>query len=558
MTQHTLQQSEDEHYKTMPHGHTGPALPSYADSRHPGGSSGNKNGIIIVQNNRIFITPPLPGGKPAVISAVHPVILKLNRQTLNEPAEVTSSNHISWEISEKPQYQITVSEDKLRAYFTLYRVEKYAWKLVNCPAGDDIIVRAEPDFGLLLSRLTVDQVIAGFDKSSIIRSLNIPALYAELNNPTYLPVCIASGKSPVPGKNARLEMLFPAGNVNGFSLEDCLEDSRKQPAVPAVREGEIFARKLPSQEGVPGFDVYGGILPAPAPQDLKLTAKEGIRLLPDGAVMALRSGRPRITGKGTPVTTIDFPECYMVSEDMGQEAALIAFPGDIVVSGDLGEDTVIEAIGNVYLYGNVSNSTISATGSIVVRGKITGSRLYSGYYGAKHNRLCMNSKLLMEEISRLRVAAVQLAATVQSRQQTVKYGLVVMLLLESKYGHLPGQFRELQSLLSGLGPGYPQDYSQLQRILEVFLHPGQFTDYITDAVLDTFMQLLKEACDSVAAMQEENARIDIAAADTCLIESDGEITAGQICRSEVTAGDYNTRIEADVKNMVCTRLGLRS
>lgn len=557
MTQHSLPQSEDEHYKTTPVAYTGHPPASFAAAPQSDGTSENKNGIIIVQSNQIFITPPLPGGKPAVISAVHPVILKLNRQTLNEPAEVTTTDHLSWEISEKPQYQITVSNDKLNAYFTLYRVEKYAWKLVNCPAGDHIIVRAEPDFGLLLSKLTVDQIIAGFEQSSIIRSLNIPALYAELSDPTYLPVCIAAGKAPVPGKPARLEILLPDDHGNGYSPDYSPEGSLIHTGFPAVREGEIFARKLPPQDGIPGFDVYGGILPAPAPQDLQLTVKAGIRVLPDGGIMALRSGRPRITGSAGPVTTIDFPDSYTVSEDRRQINAVISFPGDIIVGGSLGEHTVIEALGNVYLYGSATNSIICATGSIIVRGKVSGCQLYSGYYGAKHNRLCTNSKLLMEEISRLRVAATQLAATVESRQQTVKYGLVIMLLLESKYDHLPGQLRELHILLGSLGPSYPQDYTQLQRILEVFLRPGQFTDYITDAVLDTFMNLLKEAYDSVAALQEDHVRLDIAAAENSIIQSGGEITAGQICRSELIAGKYKTTIEETIQDMICTAQGLR-
>lgn len=156
--------------------------------------------MIIVQNDQIFITPPLPGGKAAVISAIHPVVLRINRTRATEPAAITSSDQLSWEISEKPQYQITVSEDGLSAYFTLYRVEKYAWKLVNCPASAKVCVRAEPNYDLLLSKLTVNQIVADLSKSSFIPNLNIPALYAELNNPTYQPVCIAVGKAPLPGK----------------------------------------------------------------------------------------------------------------------------------------------------------------------------------------------------------------------------------------------------------------------------------------------------------------------------------------------------------------------
>ncbi|WP_249901208.1 flagellar assembly protein A [Paenibacillus sp. PK3_47] len=557
MTQHTLKQSGDGHYSTIPAGNARQPLPSFDHAPDTGGTGGNKNGIIIVQSDQIFITPPLPGGKPAVISAVHPVILKLNRKALSEPAEVTSTDHISWEISEKPQYQITVSDDRLNAYFTLYRVEKYAWKLVDCPAGDRVTLRAEPDLGRLLSRLTVDQIIAGFEQGSIIRSLNIPALYSELSSPTYLPVCIAAGKAPVPGKNACMEILHPAVYGTGFNPGGSFGDRLMVKEIPVVSEGEIFARKLPPQDGIPGFDVYGGIMPAPVPRDMLLTLKEGMVMLPDGGIMALRSGRPRITGKDPLHTTIDFPDSYMVSVKSEPAAAAITFPGDIIVGCDLDEGAVIEALGNVYLYGNASNATISATGSIVACGNISGCKLYSGYYGAKHNRLCIITKRLMEETARLSTAAVQLAANVESRQQSVKYGLVIMLLLESKYEHLPGELRELYNLLNSLGPGYPRDYGQLLRMLEVFLHPGQFTDYITDAVLAAFMKLLDEAYESVAVMQEMHTRIHITAAEGSVIQTGGEIRAEQICSSELISGGYMTRIDETLKDMICTSHGLQ-
>jgi hypothetical protein len=485
----------------------------------------DKNGMIIVQNDQIFITPPLPGGRAALISAVHPVVLKINQMKVTDPTEVTSADYLSWEFSEKPLYQITISEDKLRAYFTLYRVEKYAWKLVNCPASADVSVRAEPNYDLLLSKLTVEQILSGFPKSSFMPNLNIPALYAELNNPTYLPICIAVGKAPVPGTNGRLESLLQLNMADEFSTlkAPSTMDYLDYPGIASVRAGEVLARKLPPQEGLPGFDVYGGIVPAPQPEDISLLPSAGTTLLPSGEIIALREGRPRITGCGRQVMRIDFPAAHMMPGGMETADGTFIAAGDVIAPEGVGGHNRIEALGNVYICGDVLGVVIAATGSIVIRGKISDCQLYSGYCGAKQQRLYRLPSHLMKEITGLRTAARLLEENLLSRQQTVRYGLVIMLLLESKYSHLPDLISGLQELLADKGPAYPMITEELKHMLEVFLHPGQFTDFITDDVVGTLLKLLEELSTRILNMQEENARMDIAQAENCLLHSGGDL-----------------------------------
>lgn len=55
-----------------------------------------------------------------MISALLPVLLHVNGQVLTEPSAVTSQDIIEWEIVEPPLYTITVSEDRLLAFFTLF------------------------------------------------------------------------------------------------------------------------------------------------------------------------------------------------------------------------------------------------------------------------------------------------------------------------------------------------------------------------------------------------------------------------------------------------------
>lgn len=523
MAQHIMERSRYEFFASMLLGRPDLLKLYSVDAQAFAGTDRDKNGVIIIQNNEIFVTSPLPGGKPAVISALHPVILKINEQTLTAPTQVTATDQISWDICEKPQYQITVSDDKLKVYFTLYRAEKYAWNLVNSPASASVTVRAELNREVVLSTLSIEQIIAGFEKSPLIGNLNIPALYEELNHPTYLPVCIAEGKAPVPGTDASLELLFPENLANEFNQGEQTANGAEGHEFPVVHEGDVFARVLPPVEGLPGFDVFGYVLPPPPTQDITLVAGASASLQPCGRIKALLKGRPRITGTGSFNKTIDFPEVHMIPEDGEALAGVVMFPGDVIVLRDIEQHTVIEALGNVYIYGDVINSTITATGSILVQGKVVDSGLYAGAFGVMHNRLCSFSKLLMQEVGGLREAARMLAETVESVQRTVKYELVVLLLLENKYNHLTAMISNLQELLAGMSPAYPQDIEQLQHMLKVFLHPGQFTESFTDDMLSSFVKLLMDFYDGIALLQEENVRIDIACAHGSIIKSGGNL-----------------------------------
>ncbi|MFF2017946.1 flagellar assembly protein A [Paenibacillus sp. NPDC058177] len=512
----------------------------------PSDDTNNKNGIIIIQNNQFFITSPLSGGKPAVVSPVSPVVLRKNRQIITTPTEVLSSDRLEWEIEESAPYEITVSEDKLSAFLTVRRVEQYAWRLKNCAATNNIAVSAEQDKKALLSTLRIEQVLADFDKRSISQNLNIPAIYEELNRPTGRPVRVAEGTAPKPATNARIEIPFSEEALTAeiFHRNVSGQEGQNYPDIPEVQEGDIIAIKHPSIEGVPGYDVYGHLLPATPPEDIRLTAKEHTQLVSGVKVMALRTGRPRLTGvKGS---TFDIAAAHRVLGNVNAETGHIVFAGDVAVHGDVEEQMIIEAIGNVYIYGSVKNATIVATGSIWIRGDVTESKLYSGYHGVFNNRLYHLSKQIMEEGILLRKAAKVLSQKLANRQQPVNYGQVIQLLLDTKYKRFAILIPELLNVLSDIKHTYPQDTKQLKRLLEVFLQPDQFIGLLNDALVESFLKLLKDMYRGIVVMQETKVRIDLPYSNSSIIQSGGNITLyGEGTRKSelLSAGDiaYTSR-----------------
>lgn len=60
-------------------------------------------------------------------------------------------------------------------------------------------------------------------------------------------------------------------------------------------------------------------------------------------------------------------------------------------------------------------------------------------------------------------------------------------------------------------------------MLEVFTHPGQFTEFITDSVLNSFSRLLRNLCEDIELLQEEHVFINIARSHNSILESGGEL-----------------------------------
>ncbi|MBW7456822.1 FapA family protein, partial [Paenibacillus sepulcri] len=455
-----------------------------------------QDGWIQVIEHRIIVHDPVNNGKLPVISAIAPVKLKVNHHDIHSEINVTSSDSILWEIENQPMYEITVSEDKLHAYFHLHAKERYAWQLTDTEPLAKIILSAEEDRNMVLESVHLTDVAAVLEKKSIKANVDLAAIHQELLQPTYSPILIARGKAPVPGKDAELEIYFSEEIESRFHETEGTVDFRNHLQIPSVTSGDVIARKSPIIDGIPGYDVYGNLITPKAPADILLVAKSGVELTPQGAIIARKEGRPRITG--TKIKVFDISTAYTVSGDVDIETGNIVFSGDVIVYGNVTDNMIIESLGNVYVIGSAFNATITATGCIHIRGNVMGSKLYSGYFGVMFNRLYNTSKLLSKQIEKLLIGSQVLEQAIQSRDQTVKYGQIVLLLLEKKMKDIPGLIKDLLSVVANIRHLKKEEYQKLMEMAAVFLKPSQLIESATRNGVQSFLSLLTDAHQEVA------------------------------------------------------------
>lgn len=480
-----------------------------------------QDGTIRIRNQQIFVQDPTGGGENAIIYPMSPVKLYVNDEEVLWETAVKAADRVTWKVEEQPLFEITISEDKLFAYLLVHAIERYATTLVDTGPARSVIVRAQDDENLVLKTVQLADVVSELEAKSVKARIEFAAIQQELLEPTYKPIVVASGKKPVEGQDAKLEIYFPQQVTSEFFEVEGSIDYRNHLRIPTVQKGEVMARKIPMQEGVVGYDVLGNLtLPSP-PKDIFIMGKANVELTSDGVVIAKAQGRPRVTGGK--IKTFDVSTGYVVSGNVDIATGNIVFSGDVIVYGDVTDNMIIESLGNVYVYGNVFNSTITATGSINVRGNVVASKLYSGYFGVLFNRLYHTSKLLCDYIEKLLAASRMLEQALEAKRQSVRYGQIVQLLLETKMKEIVPTIKELHVVISNIQHIKQAEYEKLKDMSAIFSQPTKLIESATYEYVRSFLSLLQDTHNEVARMQEENVEISISQSQNSQLKSNGDI-----------------------------------
>lgn len=167
-----------------------------------------QDGWIEIIDQKIVVRDPENGGNHAILKPKKPLKLKVNEMWVDSEITVTSADRIHWEVEDIPLFEITVSNDKLHAYFRLYSKEQYAWVLNHSINGPDTVVSVKEDPDILLKTVHLNDVVAELERQTIRSNLDLTIVQLELMLPSYKSVLVARGKAPTPGIDARLEIYF--------------------------------------------------------------------------------------------------------------------------------------------------------------------------------------------------------------------------------------------------------------------------------------------------------------------------------------------------------------
>ncbi len=240
-------------------------------------------------------------------------------------------------------------------------------RLTVAPDGMQAEVEVTP--GLAIGREALDRalqvagVVHGRDPAALDR------LAEALREPTaHLRLAVAHGTPMQPGTDGALALApAPRFATVGGPAEASIDLRERDLLRPADYLAEV-ARWTPPVPGTPGRTVLGHEVPPPAPATGLPALGGGVRLEPDGRIVALRAGVVHFLP-----AVLDVLELWQHKGNVGVASGNLHTRGSLHIQGDVEEGGLVEADGELLLHGAVFSGRVRAGGHLAVRFGVMGT-----------------------------------------------------------------------------------------------------------------------------------------------------------------------------------------
>lgn len=252
--------------------------------------------------------------------------MNANEKPMNTPEPQISPVSIDSAIT------IVVSQDQLSATITVR-----PYNLKGETLSKDKLWSVIQNWGIHSDRVLTDEVR---------KILNLLERAAQKGDFTPIKMEIAKGVAPVPGENGWVRFYHPMSKRVKL-LEDGRADFRNIDRYINVKVGEKLATKFEGIPGVPGFDVFGNIIPAPPIKKPKLVIGNHIEeknVLEEGKNLQEYFATSNGVLFATEVSITVSPE-LQIAGNVGLSTGNIQFDGNVIVRGDVEPGSVVECTG---------------------------------------------------------------------------------------------------------------------------------------------------------------------------------------------------------------------
>lgn len=263
-------------------------------------------------------------------------------------------------ISVESAVSISVSSDQLSAILTVR-----PYNLKGETISKDKLWSIILDWGIHRERMLVDE---------IRRILTLLDAAGKKSDFTPIKVEIAKGVSPTPGENGWVRFYHPMAKRVKL-LEDGRADFRNIDRYINVKLGEKLATKFEGTPGIPGFDVFGNIIPAPSIKRPKLMIGKNIvekEIIEEGKPLQEYFAETNGVIFATETSITVSPE-LQIAGNVGLATGNIQFDGNVIVRGDIEPGSVVTCTGSLVVYGNLESNAIKVEQDLIVHGGIKGS-----------------------------------------------------------------------------------------------------------------------------------------------------------------------------------------
>jgi len=243
--------------------------------------------------------------------------------------------------------QIELSDDQSKAY-------------LNVIPPKDVI---EP--------LTLERVLAALREENVYQGIDREFIEKIITDRIYFePVIVASGKTPVHGKNGHPELLFlpekfrpsPESSIN----------LRELPVMQKVTEGQELVRVEQATMGEDGYTITGRLITATSGKQYRIRPGRNTRFNPEGThIIAASEGIVCLGNDSISVERIKYMD--KVDGSVGR----VRFDGIVSVRGNISDRCSVEAV-RIEVGGSVGKASLRSIGDIRVAQGLKGTIVQCG------------------------------------------------------------------------------------------------------------------------------------------------------------------------------------
>ncbi|MGN1416074.1 MAG: FapA family protein [Oscillospiraceae bacterium] len=237
--------------------------------------------------------------------------------------------------------------------------------------------------------VTCQEVVKALREKGVKYNINEEEIKDILEKKIFInQIAVASWLPPADGVDGSIKYNFPIEtDLVPQIKEDGTVDYKNLGFIRYVRKGTVIAEITPPTEGQCGYDVRGVPIRQRPGKAASYKLGENVELSEDGlALTAAESGHLAYEYGGFNVFTT-----VTVNQDIDASTGNIEFAGDVIVKGDVTEGFKVSSARNITITGNVSGASIEAGGDIIVRSGITNSTITA--HGSITAQFCEYSKL---------------------------------------------------------------------------------------------------------------------------------------------------------------------
>lgn len=240
---------------------------------------------------------------------------------------------------------VKISKDNMQAYIN-----------VTPPIGGEDI-KEESIFEALNESGVVFNI-----KEDIVKAVALEKQYGK-------EILIAEGLPPKNGRDAELQYHFDTSTEKTLNMDESGKiDYRELSLIKNVREGQRLVTLIPHTEGIPGKNVKGEEVPGKDGKKLALPKGKNVNITEDGlGLISTVDGEVKLLDGKVSVFSV-----YEVKKDVDNSTGNIRFNGKVVVMGNVLTGFIIEAEGDIEVYGVVEGALIKSKGNIILHRGIQG------------------------------------------------------------------------------------------------------------------------------------------------------------------------------------------